>query len=137
MTAQVRQGAVVQAERKTAQGTPAYLYWFTWKTPVLDGRPRSIHCCDLPFCFDNTDREENLTGGGPRPRELAAAVSDAWIHFARFGNPNHGGLPHWSAFSKESCPTMIFDTQCQLQNNPDREERQVLAKSIPFLELSS
>jgi para-nitrobenzyl esterase len=137
MTAQVRQGAVVQAERKTAQGTPAYLYWFTWKTPVLDGRPRSIHGCDLPFCFDNTDRNENLTGGGPQPRELAAAVSDAWIHFARFGNPNHAGLPHWSAFSKESCPTMIFDTQCQLQNNPDRKERQVLASSIPFRELGS
>jgi len=135
MTAQVRQGAVVQAERKTAQGTPAYLYWFTWKTPALDGRPRSIHACDLPFCFDNTDRHENLTGGGPEPRELAAIVSDAWIHFARFGNPTHAGLPDWPAFSKESCPTMIFDTQCQLRNNPDKEERQVLAKSIPFLEL--
>ena len=135
MTAQVRQGAVVQAERKSAQGTPAYLYWFTWKTPVLDGRPRSIHSCDLPFCFDNTDSHENLTGGGPGPRELAATVSDAWIHFARFGNPNHAGLPNWPAFSKESCPTMIFDTQCQLQNNPDKEERQVLAKSVPLLEL--
>jgi para-nitrobenzyl esterase len=136
MTAQVRQGAVVQAERKAAQGTPAYLYWFTWKTPVLDGRPRSIHCCDLPFCFDNTDRTENLTGGGPGPRQLAATVSDAWIYFARSGNPNHAGLPAWPAFSKENCSTMIFDTQCQLQNNPDKEERQVLAKSIPFLELS-
>jgi para-nitrobenzyl esterase len=136
MTAQVRQGAVVQAERKSAQGTPSYLYWFTWKTPVLDGRPRSIHACDLPFCFDNTDSHENLTGGGPGPRELAAIVSDAWIYFARFGNPNHAGLPNWPAFSKESCPTMIFDTQCQLQNNPDKEERQVLAKSVPFLELA-
>jgi para-nitrobenzyl esterase len=135
MTAQVRQGAVIQAERKTAQGTPAYLYWFTWKTPVLDGRPRSIHSSDLPFCFDNTDRHENLTGGGPGPRELAATISDAWIHFARFGNPNHAGLPQWPAFSKESCPTMIFDTQCQLRNNPDKEERQVLAKSVPFVEL--
>jgi para-nitrobenzyl esterase len=129
MTAQVRQGAVIQAGLKSAQGTPAYLYWFTWKTPVLDGRPRSIHCCDLPFCFDNTDRSENLTGGGPGPRALAANVSEAWIHFARSGNPNHGGLPNWPAFSAESCPTMIFDTPCQMQNNPDQGERQALVSA--------
>jgi para-nitrobenzyl esterase len=126
MTAQVRQGAVIQAGLKTSQGTPAYLYWFTWQTPVLDGRPRSIHCCDLPFCFDNTDRNENLTGGGPGPRALAANVSEAWIHFARSGNPNHGGIPHWPAFSAENCPTMIFDTQCKMQNNPDKVERQAI-----------
>ena len=136
LTAQVRQGAVIQAERKTAQGTPSYLYWFKWKSPVLDGRARSIHACDLPFCFDNTDRHENLTGGGPGPRALAAVVSDAWIHFARLGNPQHTALPHWPAFSKENCPTMIFDTECESQNNPDRAERQVLANTVPFLELS-
>jgi para-nitrobenzyl esterase len=138
MTAQVRQGAVIQAERKTAQGAaPAYLYWFTWKTPVLDGRPRSIHCIDLPFCFDNTDRCENLTGGGPGPRTLAANVSEAWIHFARGGNPNHGGIPNWPAFSAESCPTMIFTTQCKLQNNPDKEERKALEMTPPFLGFKS
>jgi len=126
MTAQVRQGAVIQAGLKTVQGTPAFLYWFTWKTSVLDGRPRSIHCCDLPFCFDNTDRNENLTGGGPGPRALAANVSEAWIHFARSGNPNHSGLPNWPAFSAESCPTMMFDTQCKLRYNPDNEERQAI-----------
>ena len=126
MTAQVRQGAVIQAGLKAVQGTPAYLYWFTWKTPVLDGRPRSIHCIDLPFCFDNTGRSENLIGGGPEPRALAAKVSEAWIHFARNGSPNHDGIPNWPAFSAESCPTMIFDTQCTLQNNPDKAERQAI-----------
>jgi para-nitrobenzyl esterase len=137
MTAQVRQGAIIQAERKTAQGAAAYLYWFTWKTPVLDGRPRSIHCCELPFCFDNTDRSENLTGGGPGPRALAANVSGAWLHFARSGNPNHAGLPKWPAFSAESCPTMIFDTQCELRDNPDKQERQVLETTPPFLGFKS
>ena len=137
MTAQVRQGAVLQAALKAALGTPAYLYWFTWKTPVLDGRPRSIHCIDLPFCFDNTDRSENLTGGGTGPRVLAANVSEAWIRFARSGNPNHAGIPNWPAFSAKSCPTMIFDRQCKLQNNPDKEERQALEMTPPFGELKS
>ena len=48
MTSQVRQGAVIQAGLKPHKAG-AYLYWFTWKTPVLNGRPRSIHCIDYPF----------------------------------------------------------------------------------------
>ena len=126
-----------EISKAVQQGAAAYLYWFTWKTPVLDGRPRSIHCCELPFCFDNTDRSENLTGGGPGPRALAANVSEAWIHFARSGNPNHAGLPKWPAFSAESCPTMIFDTQCELRDNPDKKERQVLETTPPFLGFKS
>ena len=38
--APVRQSAITQAERQIALGgAPVYLYWFCWKTPVLDGRP--------------------------------------------------------------------------------------------------
>ena len=66
-----RRGAVLQAERKAAQGgAPAYLYWFGWKTPVLDGRPLAYHCQDLAMWFDNIDLAAQATGGGadrPRP----------------------------------------------------------------------
>ncbi|MFY9690478.1 MAG: carboxylesterase family protein [Candidatus Acidiferrales bacterium] len=122
--APVRQGAVTQAERKAAQGAaPAFNYWFTWQTPVLDGRPGAFHCSEIAFVFDNTDRCAPMTGGGPGPRALAAKVSDAWINFARHGDPNHSGLPHWPAFSAEKCPTMIFDTDCLMKNDPDGAER--------------
>ena len=120
----VRQGAVTQCERKAAQAAaPAYLYWFTWKTPVLDARPRAFHCAELAFCFDNSERCENMTGNGPEAQHLAAQVSEAWIHFARTGNPNHTGIPTWPAFTADKCPTMIFDTPCEMKNNPDTTER--------------
>jgi hypothetical protein len=32
---------------------------------------------------------------------------------------------------------MIFDTECRLQNNPDREERQALEMTPPFLGFKS
>jgi para-nitrobenzyl esterase len=122
-----RQNAITQAERKAAQGgAPAYLYWFQWKTPILDGRPGAFHCSELPFCFFNTDRCSAMTGGGADARALAGKIADAWISFARNGNPNHAGVPKWDAFSAEKCPTMIFDNICVAKNNPDLEERRAL-----------
>ena len=39
------------------------MYWFGWKTPVLDGRPLAYHCQDLAFWFDNIDLAAQATGG--------------------------------------------------------------------------
>ncbi len=123
-----RGGAVLQAERKAAQGrAPAYMYQFCWKTPILDGRPRAFHCAEIPFVFYNTDVSAFATGGGDRPRQLAAKVSDAWINFARKGDPNHSGLPTWPAFKPQPGPTMIFDDTCEVKNDPDAELRKAMS----------
>lgn len=120
----VRQNAVMQARRKAEQhAAPAYLYWFTWQTPILDGRPRAFHCAELPFVFDNTDRCETMTGGGAEARALGAKISEAWIQFARSGDPNHAGLPKWPAVGMDRLPTMIFDNECTVKDDPDGDER--------------
>jgi para-nitrobenzyl esterase len=119
-----RQNAVTQAERKAAQGAaPAYLYWFQWQTPILDGRPRAYHCSELPFVFANTDRCATMTGGGADARDLAARISGAWIAFAASGNPSHKGLPKWPEFNASQCPTMVFDSTCVTESGPDVEQR--------------
>jgi para-nitrobenzyl esterase len=121
-----RSSAVREAQLQSAHA-PAYLYWFAWKTPVLDGTPLAYHCAELAFAFDNIDRCANSTGGTPEARELAAKVSQAWIQFARTGNPNHSGLPRWPAVSASALPTMIFDTRCEVKNDPDKEQRASLS----------
>ena len=125
-----RRAVLRQASAKAAQGgAPAYVYLFAWNTPILDGRIRSYHCAELPFVFDNTDRCDAATGGGPAARALAAKVSEAWIRFARTGNPNHDGLPEWPVFSAGNGATMVFDNTCSVAYNADREELNALAEA--------
>jgi para-nitrobenzyl esterase len=125
-----RSGAIRQAERKAAQGkAPAFLYQFCWKTPVMDGRPRAFHCSEIPFVFYNTDVSAFSTGGGPEPLALAAKVSDAWINFARKGDPNHPALPAWPKFDAQNDPVMIFDKVSEVKQDPERELRKLLAEA--------
>jgi para-nitrobenzyl esterase len=66
-----------------------------------------------------------MTTGGPEVKELAANVSEAWIQFARSGNPNHKGLPDWPAYTTRERATMVFDNTCQVMNDPGSEERKL------------
>jgi para-nitrobenzyl esterase len=125
--AESRQNCVTQAERQAALGgVPVYMFWFTWQTHVLDGRPRSFHCAELPFVFNNTDRAAAMTGGGREARELGGRMSDAWIAFARKGDPNHPGLPKWPTFKAKEGALMIFDNKCEIRMNPDVEARRAV-----------
>jgi para-nitrobenzyl esterase len=125
-----RQGSLILAERKTAQGrAPAYNYLFTWKSKILNGRPRSFHMVELPFVFYTTDLSEARIGATDEARELAGRVCDCWVAFARTGNPNHPGIPHWPAYDPRTVPTMIFDNVCTVKNDPSGEARGTIKPS--------
>lgn len=119
--------AFLQATRKAAQKrAPVYLYMFSWHTKALDGRPRSFHCSEIPFVFNNTDRCENYTGATAEARALGRKMAMAWINFAKYGNPNHQGLPVWPRFSAENGAMMEFNTHCSVKHDPDSPARQLL-----------
>jgi para-nitrobenzyl esterase len=80
-----------------------------------------MHCADITFAFYNTDVSASMTGGTAEARELSAKMSDAFINFARKGDPNHGGLPQWPAFATDKAATMCFDKACEARNDYDRE----------------
>jgi len=121
------------AERRAALGKgPVYLYYFRWETPVDGGRLKSPHTIEIPFAFDNVQAAKRLTGGGPEAMALADKVSDTWIAFAKTGNPNQPKMPRWPAFNAKERPTMVFNTESRVVNDPIREQRLVMFKALGY-----
>lgn len=124
--APVRTASFEVADRKYALDGKAWQYLFAWPTPMLEGRPKTFHSCEIAFVFDNADLCINQTGGGPGALALAAKVSGAWVALAKSGDPNHGRLPQWPTFSPDH-PTMVFDDPCRILRNPEGEGRRLIA----------
>jgi para-nitrobenzyl esterase len=117
------------AERKFAQKkAPVFMYYFQWRSPVRQGKLRSMHCMELPFVFDHVDDTQFMNGTGRDRNTLADKMSRAWVSFAKTGNPNHPGLPNWPAFDPVRRATMVFNTECRLVNDPYGEERRALER---------
>jgi para-nitrobenzyl esterase len=122
-----RRGVLTEAERKAAAAkAPAYMYYFTWRSPVREGKLKTFHTLEIPFVFDNVDVGRVMTGSGEDRYALEDRMSAAWVAFARTGNPNHKGLPNWPAFREPERATMIFNNECKVVNDPNGEERLAL-----------
>jgi para-nitrobenzyl esterase len=122
-----RKNAIATADAKVKQKAPVYVAWFGWQPPLFDGRMRAFHCDDICFWFYNTDLMLTHTGGGARPRRLSEKMAKSFVNFARTGNPNGGGLPHWPHYSSAKGETMILDDVSVVKNDPDRDARKPLA----------
>ncbi len=128
--ARVRRPAFEQAIRKAALGgAPGYSYVYSWRTPVLDNRPGPFHACEIAFTFDNAEICDHYSGGTPEAFTLSKRISTAWTNFARSGNPNHNGLPHWPTYTAEHRATMYFDTHCEVRNDAEGEGLRLIAQS--------
>jgi para-nitrobenzyl esterase len=115
--------SVLLAERYAARRRASvYMYSLDWQSPAHGGRLKAHHAMDLPFVFDNADVPDT-TAGAPGARELAARVSATWIAFARNGTPENSGTPPWPRYESQDRATMILDSICRVERDPNRELR--------------
>ena len=80
----------------------------------------------MAFTFDNVARWESAAGGGEMAQRLVSRMSEAWIRFARAGDPNHPGLPPWPRYDRAGGAVMIFDDRCRVKSHPDAEARKLV-----------
>jgi para-nitrobenzyl esterase len=116
-----RRNAVQQAERKSAQGTAAYLYRWDWPVPGGGGIWGAVHGSDLSASMSNPTTD--MTLDTPEARIMAHRIGAAFIAFAKTGDPNTSAIPHWDAYNATKRPVMIFDTKTRMQKDPDRDLR--------------
>ena len=101
-----------------------YMYMFTWRSPQNGG---SVHGAELKFSFNCLHHQHSDV---PNPTEkdfrLADLMSGSWAQFAHTGNPNTEGLPNWQPYTAENGEMMIFDYDCRILHNPDRELEEII-----------
>jgi para-nitrobenzyl esterase len=107
--------AIRYANAHAKLGAKTFMYEFAWPSSYQNGDYGAYHGLELPFVFNNLS---NLTGErgmlGPKgaPQSLADKTQDAWVQFAKTGNPG------WDAYTTGERKTMLINTTWQLQTNP-------------------
>lgn len=115
-----RMGALglVEAQRDNKQ--KVYNYLFTWKSPAMGGAFGACHALEIGFVFGKYDA--NFCGSGPDADKLAMCIQDAWLSFARTGDPSCESIGKWPEYGSQRM-TMILDKDCHVEAAPYEEER--------------
>ena len=124
--------AVIEAEMRAAQGSPAYVYQLDWASRMPNGRTGAFHTSDIPLMLDNVGAEGS-GAAGVDAQAMSDRMSDALLAFARTGDPNHAGLPEWTPYSLEQRETMVLDLPPRMENDPRGDERRFFGR-IPYIQ---
>ena len=113
-------------------GADTFAYHLDFASPV-EPQLGAPHTFDIPLVFGNLDAAGSITGAGADARAVSAMMSDAFISFARTGQPGSSRLPEWKPFTLEKRETMLFDQPPRLANDPRGEERKIFAR-VPYVQ---
>lgn len=121
------QGLFIQTTRWMAQlnaqhGNPGYAYYFTQVPATLRSTwPGTIHGGEIPYLFGTRIVDEKWDDEDRRVSDL---IQGYWVNFAKTGDPNGPGLPHWQAMTATDAPYLSIDAHPQTRE-PTALEQQV------------
>jgi len=103
---------------------PAVLLVLMAAAPVSAAKPSKepqgpVHTEEIPYVFGNLP-------AGSADVTLSQQMQSYWVNFARSGDPNGPGLPHWPAFSASSQSAMYLDAAPHAGPVPNKRKLEVL-----------
>jgi para-nitrobenzyl esterase len=111
--------AVLQGERKAAQGAAVFRYVVAYSPSVADGAFGAFHGMDVPLLLRSLSK--------PELEPVALAMGSAWAAFARTADPSTEERV-WPRFDADARSTMIFDDESGVEENPYPNVRGVWAE---------
>jgi para-nitrobenzyl esterase len=118
-----RQHSLRLAEAKSAHQQDTHMYLFDWAGTGMDGAIGACHALEIPFVFGTLDSGlGQLAGTGPDAEALAATMQDAWLAFARTGDPATPAL-EWPRYDMERRATAVFGPEVSVVHSPLETER--------------
>jgi para-nitrobenzyl esterase len=117
----MRQAANHVAELKARQArAKAYVYVLEW---AINPDLRAPHGADVALVFDNVATSKAIAAAAGA-QQVADQMSDAWIAFARTGNPHTTRLPDWPAYTQKTRATLLFNTESRLAEDYSKATRE-------------
>jgi para-nitrobenzyl esterase len=119
--------AIRTAEAQLPHQRDVFMYLYSWESPGFGGLFGACHAIEIAFVFGCTDLEggEHFVGKGEAVDQLAARTMDAWLGFAKHGDPNHADLCDWPRYDTSRRATLEFAPSCRLLDDPFGEERRL------------
>ncbi len=124
--------AVRLAELHSKRRGTIYNYLFTWPSPAAGGILGSCHALELGFIFGTNHMPgmPQFAGTGPVVERLATEMQDAWLAFARSGDPSCDSLGQWPQYDASRRATMVLGEKSKMEDAPYEGERRAW-ESIP------
>ncbi|MBQ8009304.1 MAG: carboxylesterase/lipase family protein [Bacteroidaceae bacterium] len=110
-------------------GAPVYSYVFNYETNPMMMVP---HTAEIAYVFNNLGKNPMMGQPTDEAKQVAQVMSQAWINFAKTGNPSQAGL-EWPAFTTGNRVTMVFDKKSQARTAFDDQLMKLLVPDYQFI----
>ena len=116
-------------EQARLGGAPVWNYRMDWATGARGGLLMSPHAIDIGFALDTVGAEPVEPGEVDAQNRMQRQMGGAWLAFARSGNPQHRGIPVWTAYDRTR-PTMLFNLESKVALAPDGADLDLLEAGL-------
>jgi len=119
----------LELHRKTGQ-SPVYRYRFEETLPIAanstDQEPSAPHASEIEFVFQVLPSRD--LPWRPQDEKTSELMATYWTNFAKTGDPNGEGLPHWPAYAPQKYEVMHLTAQPEARPDDHRDRYLFLEK---------